>query len=68
MNRDERRILRRAARMLLVDAKLTRESCEVGDRLWACGDCSDKPRCHARRAHDAHIRTADQLKAMARKA
>lgn len=67
MNRDDRRILRRAANMLLTDAALTRESCMVGRLTWACADC-DGMKCHARRVHDAHIRTADQLKSMARRA
>jgi hypothetical protein len=66
VNRDDRRILRRAAKMLLVNAALARDGCETGDgRLWACPDCPRKP-CHAQRAHDAHVRTAGQLKAMAR--
>lgn len=70
MNRDDRRILRRAAIMLLAEARLGRESCMSGTdttpRPWACGDCAPAGmKCNARRTHDAQVKVAGQLKAIA---
>ena len=69
MNRDDRRVLRRAAKMLLVNAAEIREPCQSGREKWACGTCPARDArgiCASQREHDAHVRTADQLKAMAR--
>lgn len=72
MNRDERRILKRAAGMLLADARAMREPCQGGPKeLWACGNCparDSKGICDQQRLHDARVKSAGQLKAIARKA
>lgn len=66
MNRDDRRILRRAANMLLAEARLGRESCQVSGTPWACGDCAPAgTKCNARRTHGAQVKVAGQLKAIA---
>lgn len=66
MNRDQRRILRKAANLLLAEAKVSRESCAGSNgALWVCGDCG-AGKCRAERHHDALLKSASQLKAMAR--
>jgi hypothetical protein len=66
MNRDERRLVRRAANMLLAEARLGRESCMVNAQPWACGDCAPSgTKCNARRTHDAQVKVATKLKALA---
>lgn len=66
MNRTHRRTLRHAAALLLEDARLTRESCQVGELIWACPDCKRRGgKCNAQRSHDARIKAAAQLKTLA---
>ena len=72
MNRAERQILRKAANLLLADARAMREPCQGGPKeLWSCGDCPARDQhgiCDAQRVHDAHIRTSTKLKAIAGRA
>lgn len=66
MNREQRRILRHASNLLLTDAALTRESCELNGKLWACGDCTlSDGKCQAQHDHDARVKAAGQLKTIA---
>jgi len=72
MNRDERRVIRKAANLLLADARALREPCQGSEtELWACGSCPDRDKhgiCDTQRVHDAHVKTAMKLKAMAGRA
>lgn len=72
MNRDERRVIRKAASLLLADARAMREPCQGSPKeLWSCGECPARDKhgiCDTQRVHDAHVKTATKLKAMAGRA
>lgn len=62
-----RALLRRAARLLDDEAKVTRESCAGnGGALWVCDDCTRQP-CAARKRHDRQVATAKELRDAAQK-
>lgn len=61
-----RGLLVRAARLLDVEAKAMLESCSVGEKPWACADCTRHP-CNARKAYDKHVATAKELRDAAAK-
>lgn len=58
----------RAAQLLNEDADLGKESCMVGDRVWACPDCTkdEYGRCAAKAAYDTRQMTAASLIVLAK--
>jgi hypothetical protein len=67
LNREDRAAVRKAARLLRDDARLTFESCK-GTGPWACGDCPlVDGKCSSRRSHDTRLAVAKRLMAMAGK-
>ena len=60
-------IMQRAAQLLREDARAGYESCAIGEQGWACSDCPAKrgERCSEREAHDARLKIAASLEAMA---
>ncbi len=55
--------LKRAAQLLDEDAQAGLESCQVGDKPWACTDCSRlEGRCLAKIAHDDRRKVAVELR------
>lgn len=71
MNRDERRIARKAAKLLREEARVAFESCEGNNGGWACGDCQQlrnaAGKCNAERHHDNLLLSAKALMKMAGK-
>lgn len=57
----------RATQLLDEDAQAGLESCQVGDRKWACGDCEKdiEGKCQAQNAHDERRRVAVSLRLLA---
>lgn len=62
MKADLRSLITHAADLLMTEAKLTRQSCAVEGRDWACLDCRDKTNCSSREAHDDFLITAKRLR------
>lgn len=60
-----RRVVLHAAQLLEEEAELTRQSCEIAPRNWACADCADKTTCSSRQRYEELARTARQLRGQA---
>lgn len=70
MNRDDRQVVRKAASLLRAEAKVIRDSCKGAEnQLFVCGNCDrTRGKCDAQRQHDAMVKTATKLLAMAKPA
>jgi len=61
-------LLRKAAGLIDINARLLRDSCMIGALKWQCGGCpGTSAGCSTRREYEEHIAVARELRAAARR-